>query len=256
MGCGCRFLIFGLVFLGLGLIGMLCLTAGWINNSNLNDALTFTDKAVTVTSQSWATTCSYCCSNSDGCDTCYRTCFYGVISLEIPNVTTPFTIDLQVVSGITERNDVDVFLSTNFPIGKTFKCYYSGRGQSTHVQLQPNDSETSKIVGIVFCSFAAAVLVVWLIVEAIICMPDCLGSVSQCCSDCSIRRERSKRERDRIANDKRVAKEQREMEEQRQAEEARRNSYKATPEDFLPPDYTQPPATAPPLSFSQTQKLY
>ena len=82
MGCCCKLLVFGLPALVCALIGMLCLTAGYVSNSNKNSQLT---KAMcgTLSYSIRARLCSYSCNcdnQGHNCQTCTYPCFDGYVN--------------------------------------------------------------------------------------------------------------------------------------------------------------------------------
>ena len=182
-----RLLIFGLLFLLFGLIGMLCMTAGYINNSNKNSQLV-QGTCVTQSHAVIGKTCSYTCNcNDDICHTCYRPCYDGYINVNIQNIVTMAPI--YIITLISSPYDVNNYLTTFYPISGEFRCYYSGSNEtSVQVQINLNDANSSFIAGLVFLSLAAVVLLIWIIFEMIAFCPSFLSSfgdyIAGCCGHC------------------------------------------------------------------------
>lgn len=154
--CGGRLIIFGSVFLLFGLIGMLCMTAGYVANTNNNNAL-ISDTCITQAYSVVAKQCSYTCncdSKGQNCHTCYYTCFDGFIFVNITNIVNSYRIYVLTADRVS---DIDYTLSINYPIQKPFTCFRTTQ-QPISVRLSMYDANSSFIAGIVFLSFAAATL--------------------------------------------------------------------------------------------------
>ena len=252
-----RLLIFGLPCLVFGLIGMLCFTAGFVANTNFNNGLSRAT-CITKSTQVKANTCSYKC-NCDGdgnCQTCHYTCYDGYVTAAIQSIT--LGTQFQVINSLKTSFDVSNYLDTNYPINSEFTCYYNSNVNTTgrlEIYLGPKDAQSSYIAGLVFCGFAATVLLVWIIVEIIICIPSCMDSVSDCCNNIRRNGQMKKAERNRVKEQK-MANKLREEELTRSKEE----SYKPTKEDYEAPpainDLDQPAPSAPPLRNSSKVALY
>lgn len=195
MGCYCKLLVFGLPALVCALIGMLCLTTGYVGNSNKNAQLSEATCG-TLSYSIRARLCSYTCncdSQGKNCQTCTYPCFDGYIVVAIQNVVTGATI--LVTQGARASNDVLVLMQTNYPINGTFRCFYSGIGASAQVYLSMFDADTSFIVGLVFCGLACLFLLIWFGTY----VPDMLHACSGCCQqkgeEWARKREARRRER-------------------------------------------------------------
>ena len=231
--CCCRFAIFGPISIVFALIGMLCLTAGYYNNSNFNSGLT---KATCVVGTSYVVTdqCSYPCNcytnnnNAWVCQTCYYTCYNGDVVAAIAGVT-PGSI-LEVISGLDTSNDVLNYLNGVYPNGKSFTCFYNSNSNNTgqtDIYLGTKDAIDSFIAGLVFCGLACVVLLTYLIIEIIagdcsICdfMNFICGPCLDCFNDCddSCRRARLRHRASRQSAKLARAREMQEMQNVRDAE--------------------------------------
>lgn len=250
----CYFIIFGIIFVVFGLIGMLCFTAGYINNKNFNEQQTIATCTV-VSSYVQSDTCSYSC-NCDGssCSTCYYTCYNGVVYASIPSVTSSSPV--TVVYYLDKSSQVTSYLQYRYPNGASFICYYNTNFQSSgsvQIKLGLRDYTTSFYVGIVFCSLAAVTLLVFLIFMAYGYLPiffECIGDCFvSCCFTIKTRLNENKRNRQ-------LKKKQREdIKKQQEIEKLERGQFE-TSQVSLSNEYVIPPqqqivATAPPLDESQ-----
>lgn len=250
--CCVRALIFGLIALVFGLVGMLCMTAGYVNNTNFNDDITKAT-CVVVSSTVQAGTCTESCNcNGNNCGICTFTCFNAIVTASIAGVTSGSTV--EVVGGLLTPSDATAYLAADFPNGASFVCFYNTNANNTgqvSIFLSERNAESSFIAGLVFCGLTAATILIWIVVEIIVCGPD----IADCCRSCfqalscvSCRQQcRIALQRRRAA--KQAATEQKAAieEQKRVAEEEKRRQFDPQPEDFsVPPNpYAQPP-TAPP----------
>lgn len=243
-----RLLIFGGLFLLFGIIGLLCFTAGYVNNTNFNYGLTKTS-CVTNSTYVVADTCSYTCNcdnNGKNCNTCYYTCYDGYVVAIITGITlgSPF----EVVGNLKQYSDVSAYLNTNYPIRSSFSCYYNSNANITgqvQIYLNPKDAQSSYIAGLVFCGFAATVLLIWIIIELFAFLPlvfeGISNAISDCCDTCRRKRavKQAKHDLEQAIEDKKA------------------QSYKPSSEDFLPPQLSsdeQIVPSAPPLT--ESSKIY
>jgi len=268
-GC-CRLVIFGPIFLVFALIGMLCLTAGYVNNTNFNNNLS---KGTCVTKSTYvlADTCSYTCNcvtDSQGhstCHTCYYTCYDGYVVAAIDGVTQGSAF--EAVSSLQTTYDATNYLNANYPTGKLFTCYYTGANSTGQVQvyLNPKDANSSYIAGLVFCGLAAAVLLAYVIVELIVCGPALCDCFASCCYNC-----RRSRENRRLARETRHKTEKQERDQENERKELELElkkkeleiqkqqldqSFAARPEDFTPPPPMYNPNAYPPTASSGEQLI-
>lgn len=213
-GCGVRTLIFGCIFGLFGLIGMLCMTAGYVANTNNNNALVSdvcATQGYTIVSKQCSYTC-YCDSKGNNCRTCYYTCFDGFIFINITDIVNMYRIYVLTADHVA---DVNNYLSFNYPVGRPFTCYRTTQ-EPIDVRLTKYDANSSFIAGLVFLSLAAVILIVWIIVECCFSGPEilaclCFGICSRC-SEYKIHRRRMKLEAE---NRKRLEEERLEEEERK-----------------------------------------
>lgn len=261
--CGFISIICGVIFGLFGVIGMLCMTAGYVANTNNNNAL-ITDMCTTQAYSVVAKQCSYTCncdSKGNNCHTCYYTCFDGFIFVNITNIVNMFRIYVLTADRVS---DVDYYLSINYPVNKQFTCYRT-TVEPIDVRLTRYDANSSFIAGIVFLSLAAATLVTYIIILCCLFASDiisclCDGVICSRCSESKFRRQRKKLE----AKNRKREEQERLEEEQRKA----RNSFIHDVEQPPPsppsiveynsspynPNYDAKP-TAPPLTQSQMTPL-
>jgi len=263
---GCRAVIFGSLFLLFGLIGMLCMTAGYVVNTNFDNGLKKTT-CTTLSSYVLAAQCSYSCfCNSNGkCQVCYYTCYNCWVVALIAGVTPGST--LQVASGLQSTIDATSFLSIDYPNNGTFTCYYNYNSTGpVNIYLNQRDAQSSFVAGLVFCGLAAAVLLVWIIIEIVAFLPEILDTIEGCCGACfgacgacfgacGTCRHNCATKLNRAKENRRAAKEAKAVADARAAQiafeeaERKRREFVPTAEDYAPPS-TQAPPSAPPLRDS------
>jgi hypothetical protein len=175
----CWSAILGSIFGVFALVGLLCMTAGYVNNRNKNGVMVLATCAV-VSTQTLPDSCyNYCCytDSDNNCVSCYQPCFSGYVDASIPNITDGSTF--KVFSDRAAIN-VNAYLSVNYKVGKLFSCFYTFSGSSVSIQLGLSDIQGPYIAGLVFLSLAAFVLIIWFI---ILC-PSILDCFGACCGDC------------------------------------------------------------------------
>lgn len=206
MGCdeddfGLRCLFLGIPFLVCGLIGMLCMTAGYVVNSNANNQL----RVGNCVTQSWfiqQTRCTNTCCSKDhdgNCISCTFTCYNSVVYVNIADVAQNDPV--TVAGGANTAADAQALLQVNYPIGGSFRCYYQvSNTSSVPIQLNLNDAMSSYIAGLFFLSAAALILLVWIVIEFCIfgipCIAGCFDSCGDCCRN-TRRQKREQKERER-----------------------------------------------------------
>jgi hypothetical protein len=180
--CCCSSVILGIIFGLFALIGMLCMTAGYVNNKNKNGNMV-PAACQTLFSQIQTDSCyrSCCSTDSNGkCIGCYYVCYSGYVTASIENITVGSV--LKVYTNDLYAN-VNAYLNVNYPNGRFFSCYYT-YGSSVSLFLGLFDVQGPYIAGIVFLSLAALVLLIWIII-AFPWLLDCLGGCcTGCCSRC------------------------------------------------------------------------
>ena len=180
--CCCASWILGPLFGLFALIGLLCMTAGYLNNMNINGSMVHAT-CLSTSYQILPDSCyrSCCTTDSKGkCVGCSYICYSGYVTASIENITTgtvfkAFTDDLYT--------NVNAYLTVHYPSGKLFSCYYTF-GTSVSIFLGLTDVQGPYIAGLVFLGLAAAVGLVWLIISIpylFECFGDCCGV---CCSGC------------------------------------------------------------------------
>jgi len=157
------------------LIGLLCFTAGYVSNKKHNDNQVkaqchFTEHDIREKQCSYSCTCRtsyYPCGenqcSSTTCSTCYKTCYDGYVSIDIPDIVS------SVWMFILNNDDFSVVqneLNVNYAIGSQTLCYYD-KNDNQKISFGLKDSQSSYIVGIVFCSLAGIVLLIWGIIESV-----------------------------------------------------------------------------------------
>lgn len=193
MDCKIRLIFFGL-FLVPGLIGMLCMTAGYVNYNNKNE------KYVSATCQCVSTQIindrcyDSCCyrDDEDDCVGCYYDCYSGIVNADIENVTIK-AYALKVYTN-DYKNKVNAYLNVHYPLNKLFHCYYTFQDDNVVISLSMYNTFPPFVAGLVFLSISGIFLLIWLICEcctfgAILCdtLPHCCGNIYECCFSCCSR---------------------------------------------------------------------
>jgi hypothetical protein len=122
------------------------------------------------------------------------------------NITDITAFNPVYVLNRDTQNEVFGYLRLNYPLaglpgGEPYLCFYQidTQTQKVHVQFQLNDAMGPLYAGYVFCGIAATALLVWILIECVLCCPSCLGGVAdnlfQCCHHCrsNIRMKREQR---------------------------------------------------------------
>ena len=169
-------LIIGLVFIFLGLVGMLCLTAGYIanktrNNSRIKATCVFTAHQIRHKLCSYQCNCvtkSYPCGeiicHSPYCQTCYKDCYDGFVVVEIPDIVKDIWI--YILHGDDDEGYHLNYLNTFYPIGDEHQCYYDNTTNTIRLSYDVLKNEQDPyIAGIVLCAFAGGTLLVWSVIE-------------------------------------------------------------------------------------------
>jgi len=251
----CRLVILGPITLLFGLVGMLCFTAGYINNSNFNSGLSKTTCTVRATSVV-ADTCYYTCNcDNDGknCQSCPYTCYDGYVTASISGITLGSSF--EVIHGFKFSNDVTNYLNTNYPNGTLFTCYYNTNANITgqaQIYLNPKDSQSSYIAGLVFCGLAATSLLIWIIIELFAFAPVLFGEIGEGISNCCYSCRRKIDQRQAAIDDKQRYALEQDLERKRHELE-KTDVTNVTPEDFIPPSYSNMPEQyyQPPVNYSE-----
>jgi len=180
-------LIVGIIVGICGLIGMLCLTAGYVANRNHN-ATQIPAECLCIDHLIVKSRCSYSCRcrtitydcgrtnlcSRTVCDTCYKDCYYGYVNLTIVNVV--YDVFKYVIRYDHEHTVIN-YLNEHFPIGSSTKCYYD-KDKHFDISFDLKDEEGPYVAGLVFCLLAALFLVAWGIFELTILIAYC---VNRCC---------------------------------------------------------------------------
>lgn len=209
MSCKTRVSLF-LLFLIPGIIGMLCMTAGYVNFTNKNDRFvkaTCECIKTQIVRDSCYDACCYHDKDND-CVGCYYDCYSGIVNADIENVTVK-TYPINVYTS-DYKNKVNAFLNVNYPIGKLFRCYYTFKND--HVVISVNKYNTLQpfIAGIIFLSISGLFLLFWIIFESCTCSPYCCGHLYEacfdCCSHCKHKFQKAREKRAAIAETKSLIK--------------------------------------------------
>lgn len=182
--CCCSSVILGPTFGVFALIGMLCMTAGYVNNMNKNAAMVpATCNAISYQIQ--PDSCYRgCCSvdSNNKCIGCYYTCYSGFVTASIQDITPGSTFKVYTND---QYSNVNAFLSVNYPSGKLFSCFYTYTGSAVAIALGLNDVQGPYIAGLVFLGLAAAVGLVWLVIAFPTLLSCCFGCCSDMCDRCT-----------------------------------------------------------------------
>lgn len=182
--CCCSSVILGIIFGIFALIGLLCMTAGYVNNRNKNGNLV-PATCQTISSETLPDSCykSCCYFDSDGeCVGCTYTCYSGYVKAAVENITAGSVLKVTTRDLYT---DVNAFLNVYYPVGRLFSCYYTF-GYSVSLYLGLYDIQGPYIAGIAFLALAALALLIWIILSVPWLYNCCCSNCSNCCSsNCS-----------------------------------------------------------------------
>lgn len=173
-GCDTLAFIFGGIALVFGIIGGACMGSYAVNrdkNTQLVPA-TCIAQSYSIVSRTCFTSCN-CDSKGSNCQSCPYTCFDAYVVTDIPDVVTG---RLVLILNLRSASDALAYMQVNYPLTKPYPCYYSGSAATANVDIRlfTYDSNSSFIAGLVFLGLASVVLLVWLIVVCVVCVPDAI----------------------------------------------------------------------------------
>ncbi len=221
--CGVRFLIFGIptiVFLiiACGTIG------GYVVNANANNRSS-NSTCVVETTYVVKDRCAYDCNcDTDGCETCHKDCYTGMMTSYVPPVEahsyvtlcynflfflTKHRYPLRVFGYYDTYNQADITLNRTFPVHKQFLCYFDRadlKDGMINIRLSPYEESSIFIASMVFFGLSGIELIVWLVVECCVWGRDFVNELYECCFRCCSRC------RDRIRQRKKEKQQRREQE--------------------------------------------
>ena len=142
--CCCSTVILGPIFGVFALIGLLCMTAGYVNNMNMNNAMVAA-VCQTMSYQIQPDSCYRGCCSTDSngkCIGCYYTCYSGYVTASIQNITTGSTIKVYTND---LYNNVNAYLSVTYPTGKLFSCYYTYNTKRASSGVRKENLKTNRM---------------------------------------------------------------------------------------------------------------
>jgi hypothetical protein len=176
-GCATVALIFGSAFLVFGIIGGACMGSYAVNRDKNTQLVPATCLAQTysIVARTCFTTCN-CDSKGANCHSCPYTCFDAYVVTDIADVVTGRAV---LILNLRSAADALAYMQINYPLAKTYPCYYSGSAATADVDIRlfTYDSNSSFVAGLVFLGLACVVLLVWLIVACVIFLPVVLSNI-------------------------------------------------------------------------------
>lgn len=175
--------IFLIVFIVTLLIGTICLLAGWYTHRNHNNDQ-IPAQCLCVSHTITATKCSYSCNchsytyscgspnhfcSSTQCDTCYKDCYDGLVTLTILDIVSDvliFIVNSDSLSALENE------LNKDYPINGTVPCYYDDNNPKT-ISFALADENGPFIAAMVFFALAGVTLLLWCTIELLALVLQC-----------------------------------------------------------------------------------
>lgn len=160
---------FGITFGILAVVGLLCMTAGYVANKKFNRELKEAICKITA-HDIIKRRCSYTChchtiiineQSHIRCRTCYRDCYYGYIIIEITNVINNF---YKYIINYNQQGRVELYLNQYFPINSVRQCFYT-KNEKPYIVFNKKNEEGPFIAGVCFLIVAGVVLFLWGVLE-------------------------------------------------------------------------------------------
>lgn len=168
MGCT-HVLVFGSIVLVFGIIMAGCFIGATVNSNNnqrLVPASCKTESTAIVTTSCTNACCTFDANNQ--CMSCTYTCYDGYVTASIPNITTSTSFR---ACNYDFSSSVNAYLNVNFPVGRTFGCFYTFDGSVVSIRLSYYPVQTVWIAGYVMGGIAATALLVWIVWELVVWLP-------------------------------------------------------------------------------------
>ncbi len=108
--------------------------------------------------------CSYSCNcrkNSNGastCQTCYYTCYNGLIDVDYVSNNDTILSTIEVYHHVSDRAKVQNDLHANYPISKSVTCYYDP-AEPTFVLLDYKNGAVFLAFFIIFCILGSVIFI-------------------------------------------------------------------------------------------------